>query len=83
MPGAISIPGMLHILDNAEEEVDLVHLEHFEAWYEDLKNVTAFLCNNDYRHRFVANCLRKSLVGGSTSEALFEKAPPHLHEKRW
>ena len=83
MPGALSVPGMLHILDNAASEVDLVHLDHFENWYVDLKNVAQFLCSKDYRRRFVVTCLRKSLLAGDLAEKICEKSPPQLHEKRW
>ena len=62
MPNALSVPGMLHILDNAAHEVDTQHLQGFALWYEDLKNLSHFLRCADYRKRFIATCLRKSLV---------------------
>ena len=83
MPNTMSVPGMLRILDNASHEVDLQHLDHFQAWYADLKNMSSFLCISEYRRQFVMSCLCKSLVQGSDSEKTFETTPPQLHEKCW
>ena len=83
MPAAMSVPGMLHILDNASHDMDTQHLQHFEAWYADLKNLAAFLCFSDHRRRFVVTCLRRSLVHSEAAENCFAKSPPQLHEKRW
>ena len=74
---------MLHILDNATYEMDTTHLDHFEGWYADLKNLGGFLCSGDYRNRFVVRCLRRSMVGGKHAEETFATSPPVLYEKRW
>ena len=41
MPCALSVPGMLLILDNAPRDMDFRHLQHCDSWYKDLKSVSS------------------------------------------
>jgi len=79
MPGAIPIPGMLHILSNLLEDVD-IHMAHWEVFWKQLKNAAALLCDSMRLERMLALCFPGPLSAHKTA---FSGKIPVPYSKRW
>ena len=77
---AISVPGMLHILHNACEDVDAA-LGCWPEFLRGLRNISALLTERGRRERFIAACLRSSKR--RRREKDFTCTCPTLHMQRW
>ena len=79
-PFTLTIPGMLHIINNALDEM-CNHMQHWERYLNMLKQVCRMLNVKAFRNNFVQSCLKVSAV--AQAESWFQTAPPMPYEKRW
>ena len=81
LPRTISVPGILHILDNILTDLN-VRLSGWSAFWENLQSLAKLLCSPVLLQRYVHVCV----IGTEFEEdaILFHNfTAPALYEKRW
>ena len=78
-PNAVCVAGACHIVDNLEADIDQ-NLEHFGAFWMELKNTAALLSRDQMRKRAWATCVSPA---GLAPASVFTRSVPALYEKRW
>ena len=80
---AIPVPGLLHILSNALQDVTST-LKYWPEYKVQLNNLSAFLRHKSRLDLFVATCVEPSRNPQRTeARTVFAKHLPTLHEQRW
>ena len=80
MPGALTVSGLQHTIDNLTKEVH-TQLEWWNEFHEHLKNFQGFFKIKEHRDRFIKTCL----VGTPHERHSwrFKRWSATLYEKRW
>eukprot|EP00971_Amphidinium_carterae_P342970 6482465-Amphidinium_carterae.3 len=82
MPQCMPIPGMLHVLNNMEMDIDNKTLAYFDTWYPAMKNFAQLLTDASRVRLLWSSCLEGTRYANKPCMKNFH-ALPKPYEKRW
>ena len=81
MPNCLIVPGVLHIVHNLSKDLH-ENMSWWETFWEHLRAVAHLFATRHLRERFIATCVRGTVVAGREPEFMNAGIAP-LYEKRW